>query len=121
MWYVEAGNDETDTVYLFESEALQRIKVAEGNPYFASEEGVLFDKEKKTLLCFPCGRTGTYTVPESVLTIWEDAFEGCDRLAELIIPISVTVIGEGAFAGVHDIVYHGQARSDDSWGAMSRN
>ena len=121
LWYVEAGNDEADTIYLFGSESLQRINVAKGNPKFASEDGVLFDKDKKTLLCFPCGRTGTYTVPESVLTIWEDAFEGCDRLAELIIPISVTEIGEGAFAGVHHIVYHGQARSDDNWGAKSRN
>jgi len=121
LWYVEAGNDEADTIYLFGSDSLQRINVAKGNPKFASEDGVLFDKDKKMLVCFPCGRTGTYTVPESVLEIGEDAFNGCDRLEELIIPNSVTEIGRFAFVGVPHITYHGPAKSDDNWGAKSRN
>ena len=121
LWYVEAGNDEVDTIYLFSSEALQRINVAKGNPKFASEDGVLFDKEKKTLLCFPCGRTGTYTVPKCVQTIGEDAFNGCDRLEKLIIPDSVTEIGHFAFFGVSHIIYHGPAQSDDNWGAKKMN
>lgn len=107
--FVEAGNDDW-TPFLFASEALQRINVAEGNLNFASEDGVLFDKDKKTLICFPCGRTGTYTVPEYVQTIGEDAFDGCDRLEELIIPDSVTEIGRFAFHRVPHITYHGPCR-----------
>ena len=99
LWYVEPGNDETDTINLFSSESLQRIHVAEGNPYFSSEDGVLFDKEKKTLLCFPCGRMGTYIVPRCVRIIGEDAFSGCDQLEDLIIPDSVMCIGDEAFKG----------------------
>lgn len=121
LWYVEAGNDEADTMGLFGSESLQRINVAKGNPKFASEDGVLFDKDRKTLLCFPCGRTGTYTVPESVLEIGEDAFSGCDKLEKLIIPETVVNIGRNAFMNVPHIVYHGPAQSDDNWGALSQN
>ena len=121
LWYVEAGNDEKDMFDLFGVATLQKINVADGNPYFASEDGVLFDKEKKTLLCFPCGRSGTYTVPENVLIIREDAFEGSDQLVELTIPDSVTEIGRSAFWNVPHIIYYGPAQSDDNWGAKSRN
>lgn len=117
---VEAGHDDW-TPSLFASKALQRINVAEGNLNFASEDGVLFDKDKKTLICFPRGRTGTYTVPEYVQTIGEDAFDSCDRLDELIIPDSVTEIGCFAFHCVPHITYHGPAKSDNNWGAKSRN
>ena len=55
------------------------------------------------------------------MEIGEDAFNGCDRLEELIIPNSVTEIGRFAFVRVPHITYHGPAKSDDNWGAKSRN
>lgn len=119
FWLVETMDGDLSDIS--SSEKLQTINVAEGNPKFASEDGVLFDKEKKTLLCFPCGRTGTYTVPQHIQAIGEDAFGGCDRLEELIIPDSVTEIGHFAFLGVPHITYHGPAQSDNNWGAKSRN
>ena len=45
-----------------------------------------------------CGVT-QYTIPDSVTTIGEEAFRGCDSLTSVTIPNSVTTIGEKAFSG----------------------
>ena len=45
------------------------ITVAAGNPYYASTNGVLFDKALATLICYPQVLTGSYTVPSSVTSI----------------------------------------------------
>ena len=47
--------------------ALTAIHVAEGNTAYSSEDGVLFNKDKTTLVCYPIGKTETtYTVPATV-------------------------------------------------------
>lgn len=74
------------------------IWVSEENGFFSNDEsGVLFNKEKTTLLYFPNGRTGTYSIPETVTTIGEDAFFG-SSLTDITIPNGVTVIGDRAFS-----------------------
>ena len=55
---------------------LTEIIVDEQNPVFASDDGVLFDKNKTTLIKYPEGRKGEYTIPDSVIEIISDAFEG---------------------------------------------
>lgn len=49
--------------------ALEAIMVDEGNPNYATKDGVLFDATMTTLIRCPEGRTGTYSVPPSVTTI----------------------------------------------------
>ncbi len=58
---------------------LMQIEVDAGNPYFSSVEGVLYSKDRKTLICYPadhCAVTGIrkFTLPDSVETIAEGAF-----------------------------------------------
>jgi len=78
---------------------LTSIDVESGNSAYASENGVLFDKNKTTLICYPMGKTAdTYVIPSSVTTIGESAFNRCS-LISITIPSSVVTIGRGAFAG----------------------
>jgi hypothetical protein len=77
---------------------LAAIQVEEGNACFLSDDGVLFDKDKTTLLCCPGGKTGCYTVPEGTTAIGTGAFYGCSRLTSIIIPESVTSVGGFAFS-----------------------
>ena len=42
---------------------LAEINVENDNTNYSSEEGVLFNKDKTTLICCPAGKTGTYTIP----------------------------------------------------------
>ena len=67
------------------------------NPDYSSADGVLFDKSQTTLIQFPEGKTGSYTIPGSVTNIGNWAFLGCNSLTNVTIPNSVTSIGGAAF------------------------
>jgi hypothetical protein len=77
--------------------SLTSIDVESENSTYASENGVLFDKSKTTLILCPAGKTGAYVIPGSVTTIGEAAFNSCCYLISVTIPNSVTSIGNYAF------------------------
>ena len=76
------------------------ITVTEDNLNYSSDEhGVLFDKDKTTLIyCRPNIEVETYTIPSTVTEICKEAFYGCKNLAAIIIPKGVTTIGQLAFS-----------------------
>ena len=78
---------------------LLRIDVDAENAFFASEDGVLYDKAKTVLLQYPCGKTDAkYTIPDSVTQIGAGALIYAMNLESVTIPDSVKAIGEEAFA-----------------------
>ena len=78
--------------------ALTQINVNEANSTYCSENGILFNKEKTTLLQYPAGKTETtYTVPGSVTIIGENAFAYCAALTQIILQEGVTTIDYYAF------------------------
>ena len=77
---------------------LTSIDVGSENPFYSSIDGVLFDRNAKTLIVYPCGKLGsTYITPDSVTSIGECAFSDCTCLTNVTIPDSVTSIGDYAF------------------------
>ena len=79
---------------------LKSIEVESGNKNYCAESGVLFTKDKATLICYPKGKPGeSFTIPSSVTQIGGGAFGGCIGLTEVTIPSSVTEIGGSAFEG----------------------
>ena len=81
--------------------SLTTIIVNESNKnYAADENGVLYNKEKTTLIQYPIGNERTsFVIPDGVTTIDSNAFYGCSSLISIIIPDSVTTIGYEAFYG----------------------
>ena len=78
--------------------SLTAINVNTNNPAYVSLAGVLFNKRATSLIEYPAGKVGTfYTIPDSVTSIEDDAFDECTNLTSLTIPESVTNIGDGAF------------------------
>lgn len=75
---------------------LSAISVDPLNPNFVSVNGVLFDHSQSTLIQYPAGKTGNYTVPYGTTSINTLAFEGCRTLTNLIIPNSVTNLADQA-------------------------
>ena len=76
------------------------VFVAPDNPAYRSDErGVLFTEDGTVLLYCPPSVEGSYTVPDTVRTISEFAFESCHGLTAVTIPEGVTDIGDGAFDG----------------------
>lgn len=77
---------------------LKTIKVSENNPNYADIDGVLFDKEKKTLISYPRGKKEEiYQVPNSVQKIGNTAFLTA-RVKKIILPENLTEIEKFAFS-----------------------
>jgi hypothetical protein len=119
--------------------SVTNIAVDASNLAYSSVNGVLFDKSQATLLQFPSGLFGSYTIPSSVTSIGDGAFynsgltnvtilEGVSNIVEdafvyshgltsVTIPKSVTSIGSMAFAycfSLTAIFFQGNAPPDIS-------
>ena len=79
-------------------ESLVAINVDAANRSYSSENGILFNKTRTTLLnCPPRAQSGSYAIPASVTTLGNEAFNGCNGLTAVTIPDGVTRIGDYAF------------------------
>ncbi len=76
---------------------LKSFFVAEGNPSYMAEDGVLFTKNKGILVALPVGKGTEYTIPVGVAYIGENVFSGCSLLRSLTIPSSVVRIEMDTF------------------------
>jgi hypothetical protein len=78
---------------------LQSIHVDNNHPNFASQDGILYSKGKTQLILVPRGIKGSITIPDSVMSIGNSAFQGCTGLTSITIPDRVMSIGSSAFQG----------------------
>lgn len=78
-------------------ENLTQFIVKGGNTSYCSIDGVLFSKDKKTLITYPAAHSTEYTIPNSVTTIAETAFLNSSKLKSVTIPNSVENIQNQAF------------------------
>ena len=83
---------------------LRQIDVDVNNNNYASEGGVLFNKDKTQIIEYPEGKEGAnYQIPEGVTSIGNGAFEDCRSLTQIEIPRTVTSIGVSAFYGCRSL------------------
>lgn len=83
---------------------LKFIEVSEMHEEFASDDGILYNKDKTELIMFPPDKTETvFTIPESVLTIKSNSFVNNSHIRKIIIPDSVQEVEQMAFYGIPNL------------------
>ena len=79
---------------------LTKIDVTAGNKYYSSANGVLFNKDKSEIICYPAGiKNVGYSIPDGVTVIRDRAFNKCISLNSITIPKSVQDIETYSFFG----------------------
>lgn len=76
--------------------ALAEINVQAGNSHYSSKDGVLLSGDGKSILWFPMGKEGEYTLPSTVTTVGDYAFRNC-RIETFRFADGLTSIGKYAF------------------------
>ena len=99
--------------------SLTNINVSESNSAFASVDGILYDKNKTTIVLVPKSIQGAVSIPDSMTSIGSSAFYNCGGLTSIVIPDSVTSIGSSAFSGCKGLtsVYYKGTKS--KWNKIS--
>lgn len=105
------------------SPKVERVTVAEENPYYRSLDGVLYGQERygrrekgeySELLYYPPAHPGEhFVIPEFVESIAAFAFSNCQKLKSVVLADKVTSICEGAFQNCINL-------KSITWGASLR-
>ena len=101
--------------YVFDGcTSLTTINADPANPVFCSVAGVLFDKSQTTILIYPVGKQGAYTIPYGTTSIAGRAFAECLDLTSVTVPNTVANIGGLAFlasTNLTEVFFEGDAPS----------
>ncbi|MDR3344353.1 MAG: leucine-rich repeat protein, partial [Oscillospiraceae bacterium] len=60
--------------------SLTNINVVSDNKNYSSKNGVLYNKANTTLACYPAGKAGAFSIPNSVTFVGNDAFGRCPKV-----------------------------------------
>lgn len=96
---VPASVENIGGMAFFDCHNLRSIDVAEGNTFYRSVHGVLFDHEMKTILRCPGGYRGKFVIPAGVTSVGK-AFSGCHRLTAVH-----TAEGNATYLSVNGVLY----------------
>lgn len=96
---IPSGVTSIGTNNFYGCDSLSSIIVNDANTSYASENGVLYDKNKTTLICYPAKKTSTsYVIPPTVTSIANDAISS-SNLNSITITAGVLSIGVNNFRG----------------------
>ena len=76
--------------------SLEEISVAAANLHYSSCDGVLMSGDGKSILWFPMGKRGEYTLPSTVTSVGEYAFRDCS-IEKFVFAEGLKKIGQCAF------------------------
>lgn len=83
---------------------LNEMNVNASNENYSSENGILYNKNKTTLILCPGNKTGAINISNGVKIIEDGAFFFCENISSLSIPNSITSFGASAFANCTGLI-----------------
>lgn len=94
-----------DVISLAYCNSLVSVNVSNNNKSYSSVYGVLYNKDKTKLICYPRNKANTnYKILDGVTSIGEGAFFNCKKLNSIEIPNSVAKIDKLAFSYCENLV-----------------
>lgn len=76
--------------------SLSSINVSSANTHYKSIDGVLFNADVSEIVWFPMGKNGDYTLPSTVVSIGDYAFQECS-ITHFTLPDNISSIGQAVF------------------------
>lgn len=97
--------------FISQMELLTKIKIDDSNEFYATKDGILYDKDITTLIRAPRCLNSLddssymidYVIPDSVKKISDEAFSLCIGFNSVTIPDSVSNIGSNVFRNVPNL------------------
>ena len=79
--------------------SLESFKIKEDNKKYSVKDGVLFNKDKTKLICYPNGKKGdTYVITDNIKELADYAFRYAKFLKNINVPNTVNKIGYEVFS-----------------------
>lgn len=94
---IGSGCNSISTTAFINAYAIDKITVEEDNKNFTAIDGVIYNKDKTTLVLYPKNREGEFVVPDTVTTIADYAFDNSPNITKVTIGENVKSVGTGAF------------------------
>lgn len=96
--YCITEGTEEELCIIRENADISYLETAEDNPLYTAFEGILYDKEMKTLVLVPPSYDHvTFLIPDSVEIIGDWAFDRCQKIETVVMGSNVKEIGGHAF------------------------
>ena len=100
---IGANVNQIETYGLYGMGNLSEISVNSSNRMYSAEDGILYSKNKTTLLLCPSDTRDIITLPNSVTEINSYAFSNCIKLEEVVLPRNLEMIQNFAFSGCESL------------------
>ncbi len=95
---IGTGTELIEFESISKSSLLESITVKEGNLFYASQDGILYNKSKTEIIGVPKKISGDIILSNTLLSIGRSSFSGCKSITSMTIPNSVTTIEHWAFS-----------------------
>ncbi len=106
VFYEEVGIDHYADASAFYGNSFRSIIMAENNPKYTTEAGILYTKDKSVLLAYPAGnlRDSVY-IKEGVFMLGHGALVWARNIRYLELPLSLKELGEESLSEVDSLVH----------------
>ena len=106
VFYEEVGIDHYADASAFYGNSFRSIIMADDNPKYTTEDGILYSKDKSVLLAYPAGNhNDSVYIKEGVIMLGHGALVWARNIRYLELPLSLKELGEESLSQVDTLAH----------------